>query len=208
MAALAVGIVGGPFTMTFLTLESTGDLGISGLVLTAAIVCSLVVRNAFGFSFTTWRMHVRGETIRGAHDVGMIRKLTVQQVMDGEPPLLPATMPLQEARAILRDRGLLAAVLVDEAGRQCGVIQRVDAWADGVDPQGPARALAKGESEALRPESQVREALSAFRRADAMRLPVCDADGKAVGMLAEVAALRSYAGVLERVRRSLSGDRD
>lgn len=207
MAALAVGIVGGPFTMTFLTLESTGDLGISGLVLTAAIVCSLVVRNAFGFSFTTWRMHVRGETILGAHDVGMIRALTVQKVMETEPLTLPAQMPLQEARAILRDRGLLAAVLVDEAGRQCGVLQRIDAWGADLDPLGPARAAAKGESEALHPEGQVREALSAFRRAEATRLPVADGQGRVVGMLAEVAALRSYAGVLERVRRSLSGDR-
>ncbi|QTL02386.1 chloride channel protein [Aquabacter sp. L1I39] len=207
MAALAVGVVGGPFTMTFLTLESTGDLGISGLVLTAAIVCSLVVRNAFGFSFTTWRMHVRGETIRGAHDVGMIRSLTVRQVMEAEPAILSAAMPLQEARTILRDRGLLAAVLVDENGRQRGVLQRVDAWAEGVDPLGPAHALAKGEDEAIRPDSQVREALSAFRRADATRLPVADEDGRVVGLLAEVGALRSYVGVLERVRRSLSGDR-
>ncbi len=37
MAALAVGIVGGPATMTFLVLEATSNLAITGLVLVAAI---------------------------------------------------------------------------------------------------------------------------------------------------------------------------
>ena len=70
MATLGVAIVGGPLTMTFLVLESSGDLAVAGGVLAACIATSLAVRATFGYSFSTWRLHLRGETIRGAQDVG------------------------------------------------------------------------------------------------------------------------------------------
>ena len=36
-----------------------------------------MTRELFGYSFATWRFHLRGETIRSAADVGWIRDLTV-----------------------------------------------------------------------------------------------------------------------------------
>ena len=77
MGALSAAIVGGPLTMTFLVLESTGNLSIAGGVLAASIATTLAVRATFGYSFTTWRLHLRGETIRGGQDVGWLRELTV-----------------------------------------------------------------------------------------------------------------------------------
>ncbi len=68
---MAVAIIGGPFTMTFLVLETTGDFALTAATLTASIAASLVVRETFGYSFSTWRLHLRGETIRSAHDVGL-----------------------------------------------------------------------------------------------------------------------------------------
>ncbi len=60
MSALAVAVIGGPLTMTFLALEATGSLPITGLVLAAVIASSLTVRKTFGYSFATWRFHLRG----------------------------------------------------------------------------------------------------------------------------------------------------
>jgi CIC family chloride channel protein len=81
MSSLAVAVIGGPLTMTFLALEITGDFPITVLVLAAVITSSLVVRSTFGYSFATWRFHLRGESIRSAHDVGWIRNLTVDKLM-------------------------------------------------------------------------------------------------------------------------------
>ncbi|MFR0656884.1 chloride channel protein, partial [Pantoea sp. SIMBA_079] len=63
MSSLAVAVVGGPMTMTFLALELTGDFPISMLVLGAVVSSSLMVRKTFGYSFATWRFHLRGEAI-------------------------------------------------------------------------------------------------------------------------------------------------
>ena len=49
----------------------------SGLlhVLIAVIVANLLTRELFGYSFATWRFHLRGETIRSATDIGWILSL-------------------------------------------------------------------------------------------------------------------------------------
>lgn len=53
MAALAVAVVGGPMTMSLLVLEATHDFAITAVVLTAALCSSALVRERFGYSFST-----------------------------------------------------------------------------------------------------------------------------------------------------------
>ena len=72
-------------------LETTGDFAVTTVVLAACVVASLVVRETFGYSFSTWRLHLRGETIRSAIDVGWMRQLTVGRMMRREPATIPAT---------------------------------------------------------------------------------------------------------------------
>ena len=114
MGALSAAIVGGPLTMTFLVLESTGNLGVAGGVLAASIATTLAVRATFGYSFTTWRLHLRGETIRGGQDVGWLRDLTVGRMMVRSPPSLsrrpagagvPRGLSARQRQCRGRDRG-------------------------------------------------------------------------------------------------------
>ena len=84
MSGLAVAVVGGPLTMGFLALEATGNLPMTVAVLAACVVSSLTVRRTFGYSFATWRFHLRGEAIRSAVDIGWMRNLTVGRMMRRE----------------------------------------------------------------------------------------------------------------------------
>jgi hypothetical protein len=84
MSAMAVAIIGGPLTMGFLALESTGSLPLTTAVLAACVVSALTVRRTFGYSFATWRFHLRGEAIRSAVDIGWMRNLTVGRMMRRE----------------------------------------------------------------------------------------------------------------------------
>jgi CIC family chloride channel protein len=81
MSGLSAAVIGGPMTMTFIALETTGDLWLTTAVLIAVIISSQVTRELFGYSFATWRFHLRGETIRSAADVGWMRDLTVNKMM-------------------------------------------------------------------------------------------------------------------------------
>ena len=78
MSALSASVIGGPLTMSFIALESTGNLWLTTAVLVAVIISTQITRELFGYSFATWRFHLRGETIRSAADVGWIRDLTVR----------------------------------------------------------------------------------------------------------------------------------
>ena len=90
MGALSVSVIGGPLTMTFIALETTGDLWLTTAVLIAVIVSAQVTRETFGYSFTTWRFHLRGESIRSAADIGWIRELTVRRMMRTDVRTVPA----------------------------------------------------------------------------------------------------------------------
>lgn len=67
--------------MSVLVLEMTRSLDVTAGVLAACFVTSVVVRAMFGQSFSMWRLHLRGETIRSANDVGWLRSLTVERMM-------------------------------------------------------------------------------------------------------------------------------
>jgi H+/Cl- antiporter ClcA len=64
MSALTASVIGGPLTLIFLALETTGDLWLTPAVLIATSISVQVTWVVFGYSFPTWRFHTRGETIR------------------------------------------------------------------------------------------------------------------------------------------------
>jgi CIC family chloride channel protein len=98
LSALAASVIGGPLTMSFIALESTGDLWLTTAVLIAVIISRQVTREFFGYTFATWRFHLRGETIRSAADVGWIRDLSVRQMMRADVRTTPAETPLSVFR--------------------------------------------------------------------------------------------------------------
>ncbi|MBV8700886.1 MAG: chloride channel protein, partial [Bradyrhizobium sp.] len=99
MATLGVAIVGGPLTMSFLVLEMTRNVDVTAVVLAGCIVTSICVRFMFGHSFSTWRLHLRGETIRSANDVGWLRNLTVERLMRSDVGKVPSTTTIAAARS-------------------------------------------------------------------------------------------------------------
>ena len=209
MSALAVAVIGGPLTMTFLALETTGDFGIAAAALTASLFASVVVRETFGYSFSTWRLHLRGETIRSAHDVSWLRNLTAGGMMRALGPTLAASAAPTEARRRFPLGAAKQAVLVDETGAYAGLLPVAALYALGEDPaKTPTTvgALAQYVDAALAPEMTIKEIMEAFDHTEADALAVVDAAGAPLGMVSEAYATRRYADELEKARRDLIGE--
>jgi len=205
MATLGVAIVGGPLTMTFLVLESSGDLGVAGGVLAACIATSLTVRATFGYSFSTWRLHLRGENIGGAQDVGWIRDLVVAKLMDHAPPILVASATLAELRAAYPLGTTHFVVLADEQGRYAGIVSVPEAHAVG-EAGAPISDLARLTAISLRPDENVREAMKRFETAQSEILAVTDPEtGAILGLLGEAYAARRYATETDRAAKGVLG---
>src|ERR1700744_2184622 len=84
--------------MSFIALESTGDLWLTTAVLVAVILSMQITRELFGYSFATWRLHLRGETIRSAADIGWVRDLTVRRLMRPDVTTVSADITIEEFR--------------------------------------------------------------------------------------------------------------
>jgi CIC family chloride channel protein len=206
MGALAVSIVGGPLTMSFLVLETTGDFGVAAATLAAALIASTVVRERFGYSFSTWRLHLRGETIRSARDVGWVRSLTAGRMMRPDPQTVPATATVEAFRQRFPLGSASRVLLLDDTGRYAGVLITADAYAENVDPQAAVAALAISKDLALSPEMNIKAVMRLFESSGTDELAVVDEERRVLGLLAEAYVVRRYATELERQQLDLYGE--
>jgi len=208
MGALSVSIIGGPLTMTFIALESTGDLWLTAAVLIAVIISAQVTREAFGYSFATWRFHLRGETIRSAADVGWIRDLTVGRMMRRDLLTVPVDTYLSDFREAFPLGATSQVVAVDEDGRYAGMVVVAEAHAKELDDSHPLREILHHRDDFLLPEMTVQHAVAVFDRAESEALPVLDTHTtrRVIGLLTEAHALRRYTEESELHRRELLVD--
>ncbi len=207
MSALAVAIVGGPMTMTFLALESTQNFAVTMAVLAAGIVAALTVRRLFGYSFATWRFHLRGESIRSAVDIGWIHSLTVGRMMRPAQYEVPRSMGLETFKAEYPLGTASRVIVTDEDGLYAGLAYPAEAYGLG-EASGSVSDIIQHDQHYLLAGMTVKEAIAAFEAAEADALAVLDGAGtrKVLGLLTEQYALRRYTEELDRRRREISGE--
>jgi CIC family chloride channel protein len=207
MSALSASVIGGPLTMSFIALESTGDLWLTTVVLAAVIISTQITRELFGYSFATWRLHLRGETIRSAADVGWIRDLTVRRLMRPDVVTVNAETPIAEFRVKFPPGSKTQVVAVDDACHYAGMVLVSDAHAVDVDATKSLNSILHHPRVVLHPGMNIREAIAAFDAAEAETLTVVESgDNRPIGILTEAHAMRRYAEESERRRRDVVGD--
>jgi chloride channel protein, CIC family len=207
MCCVAVAIVGGPLTMAFLALESTGSLPLTVAALAAAVVSSLTVRRTFGYSFATGRFHLRGEAIRSAVDVGWMRNLTAGRMMSREFSSVHADSDPAELRRQFALGSIQRVVVLDQQDRYAGMFLVQDLQILGSDVASVSEFL-RQQPEVLLPQMPINEIMARFQSTETDALAVVDdlESMHVVGVLTEQFALRRYSEALDRQRRVLSGE--
>jgi CIC family chloride channel protein len=208
MGAFSVSVIGGPLTMTFIVLETTGDLWLTTAVLVAVIVSAQVTRETFGYSFATWRFHLRGESIRSAADVGWIRDLTVRRMMRPDVRTVPAHTTVSRFRMVYPLGSTAHVVALDEDKNYAGMVYVAEVHAPEADETMPVRDMLHHCDTTLLPTMTVKEAVATFDKAEAEALAVIQAEdsSRVVGLLSEAYALRRYSEQLELRRKELVGE--
>jgi chloride channel protein, CIC family len=212
MAALAVAIIGTPLTMGFLALETTGDFPLSLVMLAVASVVSIIVRRAFGYSFATWRLHLRGESIRSAQDVGWIRDLTVSRVMRTDVPKARFDMTIARFMEEFPARSTNQwIVVIGASGGYAGMVFVPDVHLAGVHADAGVTALgklARSSDTFLLPGMNIKLAAQFFEQTENEALAVVDneEERRVMGLLTETHVLRRYTDELGKAHRELSGD--
>ncbi len=210
MATLGVAIVGGPLTMSFLVLEMTRSVDVTAVVLAGCIVTSIFVRFMFGHSFSTWRLHLRGETIRSANDVGWLRNLTVERMMRTDVGKVPSSTTIAACRREFALGSRAAVVVVNNNDDYCGLVPLPDLFSGELDTIADdiqVVELARYTDIALLPEMNVKTAMKLFDDAEAEVLAVLkSADSrKVIGFLTETHARRRYVEEIDQATRGVLG---
>ncbi|MFD1950281.1 chloride channel protein [Sphingomonas arantia] len=206
MAAFAVAVVGGPMTMAMLVLQSTHDFSLTGAVIAASLVSSSIVRELFGYSFSTWRLHLRGETIKSARDVGWVKTLTAGRMMRKETHATPTALTIAEFRRTFPLGSTSRVVLTDGQGAYAGIVVVSTAYADGLDSAANVTTLATGHAQVLTPEMDISAVMAQFDATHTDELAVVSDDGHVLGLLSESYVRRRYADELEKAQRELFGE--
>jgi len=208
MSALSASVIGGPLTMSFIALESTGNLWLTTAVLVAVILSTQITRELFGYSFATWRLHLRGESIRSAADIGWIRDLTVRSLMRQDVATVNANVPIEEFCDKFPLGSKTQVVAVDSAGRYVGLALVAEAHAPDVEAAKGLIDILHYRDVVLHPAMNIQEAIAVFDAAEAETLAVVDTDGehRPIGVLTEAHAMRRYAEESEQRRREAVGD--
>lgn len=205
MAALGTGVLGAPFSMICLALEITGDFSVTVGAVVASSVSALIVRELFGYSFATWRFHLRGEVIRGPQDIGWVKQLNAAALMRSDFASSLATMPIAEAQKLFPPGLVKQIVLRNADDSYAGMVSSADLHlaAVGDDPAQDTptlESLAHLRGEVLLPDVGIRDIVAAFEKNETDVLTVVDNlhHRTPLGTVSEAHVLRTYSEELER----------
>jgi CIC family chloride channel protein len=206
MSAFGTAVIGAPLAMTFLALETTGSFSVAGAVLAAVAVSGIAVRRLFGYSFATWRFHLRGEAIRSAHDVGWLRELTVGRMMRRDVRTVRIDTKLTSFRRSFPLGSTERVIALEEAERYAGIVLVPEAHAAEPEVDNIA-SLLQCRDRLLTPAMNAKEAMAAFDAAGVEALAVVEsADSrKVLGLLTASHVLRRYGEELDKRRREEVG---
>ena len=131
----------------------------------------------FGHSFSTWRLHLSGETIRSANDVGWLRNLTVERMMRTDVGKVPSITTIVACRGEFALGSRQAVVVVKNADEYCGLLLLPKLFSGDLDiiaDEIQVVELAKYTDVVLLPEMNVKSAMKMFDDAEAEVLAVIE----------------------------------
>lgn len=210
IGAVAASVIGAPLTMILLVFETTSDYPVAIGVGIGVMAATAITRRWFGYSFATWRFHVRGVDLKGAYDIRRFDELKVGHVLDRKILKVNADTKLTDLHSQLLISWQPVAFVQRENGELVGMIDAVDVNAavlEGVDGATAAETLVRRQVEPLTPADPLSTALRIFEsnelhvaaviaRRDAPRL---------IGCVHEADLLRLYLDEADRMRREELG---
>lgn len=202
MGAVAAAVLNAPITMALMLFEMTGNYHVM-LPLMLALAASAGVSAVLGSrSLEEMELEREGLSLSRRRDAGVMHEIRVGDIvrMDGFETL-PDGAPLPAIVATFLRRRVEAVHLVDPNGHYRGTILLQDVKSALAAPETAGHARSRQVATALVTES-LAAVLPRFFDAPGDALPVVDASGRLVGVLAERDVVAAYhRGVLTRDAR-------
>ena len=180
MGAMMGGTMRAPLTGMVFTLELTHDLNTLPALLIGCVAAMCVTVLLLKRSILTEKLARRGQHITREYSIDVFELTRVGDVMEKNPPMIPAATPLSEisARIAKGDPALMAhhaLIVVDEAQRPLGILTRGDILRrlkQETDPGDTALDAATTDLVVSYPDESLHDAIGKMLNDDIGRLPV------------------------------------
>lgn len=208
MASFAAAVVGAPLTMVALAASITAQLQAVAPAMVGVVAAMLTVRRIFGYSFATWRFHLRGEAILGGHDIGWVYETTARQLMRRGTPMIHGDISVAEFADLFPLSSARYVVGIDQEQNFAGLIDVALAHFHVREEGGNELAISSlfAHSDAyVTASTPLNEVLPEFERLKTEILAVVDTEEHRIvlGTISEEYALRMYQQQLEARQKEI-----
>ncbi len=187
MTSVMAGAMGSPLTGMVFALELTHDINLLPALLVGSMAAHAVTVFLTRRSILTKKVTRRGYHISREYTIDPLTILRVGEIMDNNPPVVPATMKVSELfqRVAQRDRNLnrrQATLIVDAEGRLAGIITRKDllrAMEQNINPEPTVLEAGTRDLIVTYPDELLLDPVSKMAQHDIGRLPVVSREDNA-----------------------------
>ncbi|MDA0231064.1 MAG: chloride channel protein [Proteobacteria bacterium] len=211
MGAVAGAVLGAPISTILIVFELTSSYEVTVVVMVAVAVAAVATAPFGHRSFFHMQLGDRGLDLQEGREVGLMREVRVSNVMTREFIRLAPTAGMGDIKRILSVDSNADIVVVDEDGRQLGMVGFADikevAFEADLDPLLYAADLLHRGPVILRADDELTTALRLMDASGVDRLPVVtdDESAQVIGVAHRDKALRAHSDALQAAWREIHG---
>ncbi len=211
MGAVAGAVLGAPISTALMIFELTGGYEITIAVMIATAIASVITQQFRIRSFFALQLERRGLNIKDGREMGSLRAIRIDALMERDYPTIQAEAGLSEVREKLQKSPWGLLFVVDAEARLRGILSFADLSAAAFDTSRDhefcAANLSHDAPAVLAMDDDLETALAVYHAADEAHVPVVDSRDSMllVGMAHESEVLLAYHRALSETRAEESG---
>ncbi|MDH3473629.1 MAG: chloride channel protein [Rhodospirillales bacterium] len=212
MGAMAGAVLGAPISTILMIFELTNDYALTVAVMIATVIASVITQQVHGRSFFIGQLERRGVSIKGGREVGLLRAIKIEGVMDKTYATVAPDTPIAQVRERLQQAPWGELFVVDGGGCLVGTIIFSDlheaAFDTSHDAEWVATNVARDHPAVLGADDDLATAVEVFGASGEVHLPVVDREngGKMLGVAHEHEVVLAYHRAVERLHAEERGE--
>ncbi len=212
MGAVAGAVLGAPISTILMIFELTGDYALTIGVMVATVIASVVTQQLHGRSYFMWQLERRGINVKGGQEIGLMRSIRVDSVMDRTFETIAADAPVASVRRRLQKAPWGELFVVGADGALTGTITFSDlheaAFDTSRDATLTAGSLARKHPTTLQTHDDLETAVRVYGASGEVHVAVVD-DRRSMRMLGvahEHEVMLAYHRALSQARAEERGE--
>jgi CIC family chloride channel protein len=198
MGAVLAAVVHAPLASILILLELTQDYRLTLPAMLTTVVATGVARIIFPDSIYTHSLRMRGIKWGSSSDMGILRRMSVEQVELTPATVLQPSDPAQRMFDLMSQLGAVNFVVIDKRGSYLGMVVANEINQALLQPDAVplmiVGELMRGDIAPVKSTDDLASVFDVFARLELSHLPVClpERPDRVIGLVSRAALMRAY----------------